>query len=99
VLVAGGWSLMLLSGFYLVMDVWGWKKWAFLFILIGMNPLTLYLTQAGMINYETTAAYFFNGLLQSFTDPLRALLWAFCLLLVKLLFLYFLYRKKIFLRV
>lgn len=99
VLVAGGWSLILLSGFYLVMDVWGWKKWAFLFILIGMNPLTLYLTQAGMINYETTTGYFFNGLLHWFGDPLRALLWAVCLLSVKLLFLYFLYRKKIFLRV
>lgn len=99
VLVAGGWSLILLSGFYLVMDVWGWKKWAFLFVLIGMNPLTLYLTQAGMIHYESTTAYFFNGLLHLFSDPLRALLWALCLLSVKILFLYFLYRKKIFLRV
>ena len=99
VLVAGGWSLMLLSAFYLVVDVWGWKKWAFLFILIGMNPLTLYLTQAGMINYETTAGYFFNGLLHSFGDPVKALLWALCLLTVKFLFLYFLYRKRIFLRV
>lgn len=99
VLVAGGWSLVLLSGFYLVMDVWGWKKWAFVFVLIGMNPLTIYLTQAGMINYESTAAYFFNGALHYFSDPLRALLWALCLLSTKILFLYFLYRKRLFLRV
>jgi predicted acyltransferase len=99
VLVAGGWSLMLLATFYVIMDVWGWKKWAFLFILIGMNPLTLYLTQDGIINFDTTTGFFFNGILHFFSDPVRAVFWAVCLLGVKLLFLYFLYRKKIFLRV
>jgi predicted acyltransferase len=99
VLVAGGWSLILLSVFYLVVDVWGWKKWAFLFVIIGVNPLTIYLTQAGMVNYESTVSYFFDGVLRFFSDPCRLLLWAIALLTLKMLFLYFLYRKKIFLRV
>jgi predicted acyltransferase len=99
VLVAGGWSLVLLSAFYYIVDVLGWKKWAFLFVLIGLNPLTLYLTQDGMINFGSTTEFFFNGVLHYFSDPLRALLWACCIIAVKLLFLCFLYRKKVFLRV
>ncbi|MCA9433256.1 MAG: DUF5009 domain-containing protein, partial [Candidatus Omnitrophica bacterium] len=31
VLFAGGWSLLLLAIFYLVIDVWGWSAWAFPF--------------------------------------------------------------------
>jgi predicted acyltransferase len=99
VLVSGGCSMILLSLFYLIMDVGGWKKWAFFFVIIGMNPLTIYLTQAGMINYDATVTYFFGGFLNFFSKPLAFLFWAFLLLGVKWLFLYFLYRKKLFLRV
>ena len=42
VLWTGGWSLLLLGLFYLVIDVWGWKKWAFFFVVIGTNAITIY---------------------------------------------------------
>ena len=42
VLYAGGWSLLLLALFYWVIDVLGFKRWAFFFIVIGMNPITIY---------------------------------------------------------
>jgi predicted acyltransferase len=99
VLVAGGWSLILLTIFYVIMDIAGWKRWAFLFMLIGMNPLTLYLTQAGMINYESTVNYFCGGILHAIGNPWMAFWWAVCLLALKLGFLYILYRNKLFLRV
>lgn len=99
VLVTGGWSLILLSVFYAIMDVIGWKKWAFLFILIGVNPLTLYLTQAGMINYDTTVQYFLGGLLRIIGAPWAPFWFAAALLSLKLGFLYILYRNKVFLRV
>jgi predicted acyltransferase len=37
-----GWTLWLLAGFYLVMDVWGWKWWAFPLTVVGMNSIAMY---------------------------------------------------------
>ena len=98
VLVSGGWSLILLALFYSIIDVWGWKKWAFFFVVIGMNSITIYM--AGLlIHFHYTTDAFFGGLLQYLAEPLRLVLWWIGLILIKWAFLYFLYRKKIFLRV
>jgi predicted acyltransferase len=43
VLVAGGWSLLALSLFYLVIDVWKVRAWSMPFVWIGTNALTIYL--------------------------------------------------------
>ena len=41
VLWAAGWSYLLLALFYLVIDVIGLRFWAFPFVVIGMNAITL----------------------------------------------------------
>ncbi len=43
VLVAGGWSLLLLALFSQLIDVWGWQRWARPFVWIGSNAIALYL--------------------------------------------------------
>ena len=43
VLVAGGWSAVMLGVFYWVVDVRGWSRWTTPFIWVGANPITLYL--------------------------------------------------------
>lgn len=43
VLVAGGWSCVLLAVFYWIVDVRGWKRWATPFIWVGANPIALYI--------------------------------------------------------
>lgn len=43
VLVAGGISCLLLAIFYLIIDVMGYRKWAFPFSVIGMNALAVYM--------------------------------------------------------
>ena len=42
VLVAGGWSLLLLALFYTIIDVLKLRAWAFFFVVIGMNAITIY---------------------------------------------------------
>lgn len=42
VLWAGGWSYLLLAAFYLLIDVIGRRRWAFPFVVIGMNAITIY---------------------------------------------------------
>ncbi len=39
---SAGWTLWLLAAFYLVMDVWGWKRWAFPLTVVGMNSIAMY---------------------------------------------------------
>lgn len=43
VLVAGGWSALLLGLFYWVVDVRGWRSWTPPFVWVGANPIILYL--------------------------------------------------------
>ena len=96
VLYAGGWSLLLLGLFFWIIDVRGWKKWAFPFVLIGMNPITIYVAQS-LFDFRILADIFIHGFVHKLGD-FQPLFYSLCLLAVKWLFLYFLYKKKIFLK-
>ncbi|MFM9908195.1 MAG: acyltransferase family protein [Chitinophagaceae bacterium] len=98
VLNAGGYSLILLAIFYWIIDVLGYKKWAFFFKVIGMNSILIYLS--GMfIHWEYTTNSLFKWLGQWIGDPYSIVVLSICYLLVKWAFLYFMYKKKIFLKV
>jgi predicted acyltransferase len=96
VLYAGGWSLLLLCLFYWIMDVKGYQKWSFPFLVIGMNAITIYLVQA-LFRFSTITDIFVHGFIKSFGDYQSAFFIA-CTLTIKWLFLYFLYKQKIFLK-
>jgi predicted acyltransferase len=98
VLNVGGISLLLLSAFYYVIDVLGYKKWAFFFSVIGMNSILIYLS-GHFINWKYATDGFFYWVGQLFASPYNVVAMVFCFLAVKWLFLYFLYKKKVFLRV
>jgi predicted acyltransferase len=99
VLYAGGWSLLFVAIFYLIIDVWGWKKWAFFFIVIGMNSITIYMFQAGIINFRSSTEFFFGGVIKLFSENWQPLIGAIGYTTVCWVFLYILYKKKIFLKV
>lgn len=98
VLQVGGWSLLLLSVFYYIIDVKGYKSWAFFFKVIGMNSILIYIS-GHFINWSYTNNSFFKWLGQLAGDPYNAVLMAITFVFVKWLFLYFMYKKKVFLRV
>lgn len=95
---AGGLSLLLFTFFHLIIDVWNYKKWAFFFVVIGMNPITIYLAQS-IINFESTSNFIFGGAISLFPQNWSPFLNAAAITSVGWLFLYILYRKKIFLKV
>jgi predicted acyltransferase len=98
VLQVGGLSLLLLSLFYYVIDVKGYRQWAFFFKVIGMNSILIYVS--GMfIDWEYTTNGFFQWLGQLVANPYSVVVLACCYVGIKWLFLYFLYRKKVFVRV
>jgi predicted acyltransferase len=98
VLNAGGYSLILLALFYYIIDVLGYRKWALFFKVIGMNSILIYLSGV-FIDWEYTTNGFFRWLGELAGNPYNAVIMAICFVFVKWVFLYFLYRQKIFLRV
>ena len=42
-IASGGWACLLMAGFYLVVDVWGWRKLAFPLVVVGANSIAIYL--------------------------------------------------------
>jgi predicted acyltransferase len=94
----GGLSLLLFSVFYLIIDVLGYRKWAFVFVVIGMNPITIYLTER-IINLRAATKFFFGGLAAIMPETWTPLINGFGITAVGWVFLYFLYKKKIFLKI
>ena len=93
-----GLSLLLMSLFYYIIDVRGYKKWAFFFKVIGMNSILIYIS-GKFINWNYTTKGFFQWLGDWIGNPYDVLALTGCLILIKWLFLNFLYQRKIFLRV
>jgi predicted acyltransferase len=98
VLVAGGYSCLLLAAFYQVIDVWKFRKWATPFVWIGVNPITIYFGRH-FIDFEALAKLFVGGPINSYLGSYGDLVLAVTTLAFGLLFLRFLYQRKIFLRV
>ncbi len=94
----GGLSLLLFSVFYLIIDVWEYKKWAFVFVVIGMNPITIYLA-GRIINFRSATRFFFGGIEAVVPQAWVPLVDGIGITAVAWVFLYILYKKKIFLKV
>ena len=96
VLAAGGWSLILLCFFYTMIDVLCWQKWSFVWTVTGMNAITIYIAPR-FIDFSKMATFFLSGTAELSGDWSGVVLGAGSLT-AKWLFLYYLYRNRIFLR-
>lgn len=98
VLVACGYSCLLLALFFLVIDVWKLRWWAQPFVWIGMNPITIYmLDNLGIVS--TIKKRLIGGELNSWLfGDYGELVLAIVGLLVTFGIARFLYRKQLFLR-
>jgi predicted acyltransferase len=97
VLVAGGWSLLLLALFYWVIDVLRFRAWSFFFVVIGANAITIYLLPR-IVDFHKLTRFFLGGLLDR-VGSFEVVLDPILVFAVEWLFLLFLYRKRLFLRV
>lgn len=97
VLWAGGWSYLLLALFYLVIDVIGFRRWAFPFIVIGLNAIVTYVFWEGFVPFPSIAEHLVGGLARHL-GPAGPFTVAFTAFMLGWLVLYDLYRRKIYLR-
>ena len=102
VVLAGGWSLALLSFFYLVMDAVKLKKWAMPFVWIGMNPIAIYL-MSSVVDFNKIAARVLGGPFADWANErvsgLGALLVALGGMLLVLWLCRALYKREVFFRI
>jgi predicted acyltransferase len=101
VLFSGGLCFLILAGTYAVIDVLGWKWWAFPLVVIGMNSIAAYCMSwlwRGFItkNLETHLG---EQTFRVFGPEYETFLLGAAVLLVIWLILLWMYRRKIFLRI
>lgn len=95
ILVTTGISFTLLAVFYGVIDLLNFKRWAFPLVVVGMNSLTIYMAYH-FIDFGHTSKLLFSGLYQPLDPKWHSVLESTGALLLVWLFLYALYRRKIF---
>jgi len=96
-LLTGGISFILLALFYLVIDIWKYQKWTFFFRVIGLNSIAIYMAVA-IIHFQATSHFLFSGFASLFGD-FKTIILALGLICIEWLFLYFLYKKNIFIKI
>lgn len=103
VLLAGGWSAILLAAFYLIVDVWKKQAWCRPFVWMGMNSITIYLASNIIGGFRKLGQRFVGGDVKIFFDDhvtkgFGDLMLAIVGLTLAFWFVWFLYKKRIFLR-
>lgn len=96
-LLTGGISFLLMALFYLIIDHLGIHKVFFYFRVIGMNSIFVYLATR-IINFQRISEFFFGWLAKPFGENSDFVILLGSLLIIWLA-LYYMYKKKIFLRV
>ena len=96
-MVVIGISSMLLAVFYWAIDVKGYQRWAFPFVVVGLNSITIYLAPL-LIDFNKIVDFFVHGFINHL-GVFRGVFLAICVLAAKWLFLFFLYKRRIFLKV
>ncbi len=100
-LFSGGWCLLLLAAFYAVIDVKGYKRWAFLLVVIGMNSIAAYCIAELLPGFfsATLKTHLGQNTFKALGEPYEPLLLGACVLIIYWLALLWMYRRKIFLRI
>jgi len=92
-ILTAGWACLMFALFYWVIDVRGFRRWAFPFAVIGMNAVAVYMAGT-LFPLNHIVGIFTRGV----SANLEVLVRAIVVLAVEWGILYWMYRRKIFLR-
>jgi predicted acyltransferase len=100
-LFSGGWCLLLTAAFYVVIEIWNRRAWAFGLLVIGMNSIAAYciahlfddFIASNLSTHLGTSVYSILG--KAFVPMIHGALTLFVMWLI----LFWMYRRKIFLRI
>ena len=91
-------AFLFLGVFYWVIDILRFQKWSFFFTVIGMNSLTIYMAYR-LIDFGHTSNLLFFGLYKYSAEKWHPVFESLGALALVWIFLYILYRLKLFVRV
>ena len=97
VLFAGGWSLLLLGLFYLVIDVLRLRRWSLFFVVIGMNAIAVYMA-THVFDFRVLGDIFVRGL-SKWTGDWHDFIRAVAGFAILWLILFYMYRKRTFIKI
>jgi predicted acyltransferase len=97
VLVACGFSALLLAGFYQIIEIWEFRKWAMPFVWIGMNAITIYVA-ASIVNFRKLAGRLVGGDVKNLLGSYSDLVLSLVTLVLVFWMVRFLYQRKVFLK-
>jgi heparan-alpha-glucosaminide N-acetyltransferase len=97
---SGGWVVLILAGFYALIDWKGWRDWAFPVVVVGMNSIAIYVMAWTMKGFVGEALErHFGAVFRVAGATFQPVLHGFAVLVVFWCILFWMYRKKIFLRI
>jgi predicted acyltransferase len=100
-LYSGGLVVLILAGFYALIEWKGWRRWAFPLVVVGMNSIAVYVMSWTMSDFFGNALdRHVGGAIAAIAGPtLQPVLHGFAIMLIFWLILVWMYRRKIFLRI
>ncbi len=103
IIVSGGWCLITYAVFYWLIDVKGYKQWTGFFVIIGMNPIFIYIFS------RTVGTYWFHDFVAIFTkgimiqagvsEGIMNLITYLSILGFEWYLCYWLYKRKIYIKI
>lgn len=97
VLVTGGLSAIIMALFYWIIDLKGYKKWTFPFVVIGLNSIFIYVAFS-LLPLDSWARWMIGKELLNWLGATQQLIIALLTFIIGWLALYIMYKRKIFLR-
>lgn len=98
IMLTGGMAFLSIAVFYWIIDILKYQKWTFFFVVIGMNSLTIYMTYR-FIDFGYTSRLLFEGFYVNSPEKWHPVFESVGALAIVWVFLYTLYRLKIFFKV
>jgi len=98
-ILSAGWACLMLLFFYWIVDVLGWRKWGFGFMVIGMNAIAIYMGVSLFGSDISRMLKIFIGGTVRLLGVCGPLFEAACVFGVRWLILFWMYRRKIFIKV
>lgn len=98
IMLTGGMAFLSIAVFYWIIDIMKYQKWTFFFTVIGMNSLTIYMTYR-FVDFGYTSRLLFEGIYVNSPEKWHPVFESIGALIIVWIFLYILYRKKIFVKV
>lgn len=100
-LFSGGLAVLMLAGFYAVVDLLGWKRWTFPLVVVGMNSIAIYMMSQLLKPWmrDTLTRHISPNLFDMFGTTYTPILEMAWIVLAWWLICYWMYRQKIFVRI